>query len=566
VVLLLKSDKKCYGTLMAELINSYTCSQDVYPNNTTGAYDMLVNYHSPTSHACTHVQDHGLAFAQDLDVSGCGGRGSHGGHGGSGRGGHGPGRGGGDTNANATATSSRNNNNTNEQVAKLYTACSLYDSRPAECFLQNSTISILWILIDSCSSVNMFANAELLHDIKPTNNPINIHCNTGTISVRKTGLLGNYPEWVWFNPKGIANILLLDNVSKHYQVTMDTNESNSITLHCKDGSLIHFSPCSKGLYRYALPHNESLSDFWSMISTVAGNAKQFTQRQYKNAILARRVQNIIMRTGTCEFMDVSINHIRNCPINKQHIQMAETIFGPNLGSLKGKTTYHAPPHVDGHITPVPHDILAAHHHIHLTVNIMYVNKLPFLITYSHSLCFGTVELLENRQIPTIRKKLQSAFNLYHHRGFIITKLYADPEFEAICPWFPCLDTCGANDHIPDIELFIRTVKDRSRSTYRMLPFKYIPCIVLIQLVKNVIFWLNSFPARDGVSTTMSPRCIMTGQEIDYNKHVCLEFGEYVQTHEEHDNAMTNRTLGAICLGLTGSEHGTHWFMCVASGA
>jgi hypothetical protein len=100
----------------------------------------------------------------------------------------------------------------------------------------------------------------------------------------------------------------------------------------------------------------------------------------------------------------------------------------------------------------------------------------------------------------------------------------------------------------------------------MLPFKYIPQIVLIQLVKNVIFWLNSFPAQDGVSTTMSPRCIMTGQEIDYNKHVRLEFGEYVQTHEEHDNTMTDRMLGVICLGPTGSEHGTHWFMCVASGA
>jgi hypothetical protein len=152
----------------------------------------------------------------------------------------------------------------------LYTACSLYDSRLAECFLQNYTISTLWILINSCSSVNMYANAELLHDIKPTNNPINVHCNAGTVSVSKTGLLGDYPERVWFNPHRIANILLLDNVSKHYCMTMDTNVSNFIALHRKDGSLIHFSPCSKGLYHYALQHNESLSDFWSMISTACG--------------------------------------------------------------------------------------------------------------------------------------------------------------------------------------------------------------------------------------------------------------------------------------------------------
>jgi hypothetical protein len=59
---------------------------------------------------------------------------------------------------------------------------------------------------------------------------------------------------------------------------------------------------------------------------------------------------------------------------------------------------------------------------------------------------------------------------------------------------------------------------------------------------------------------------MTGQEINYNKHVHIEFGEYVQQHEEHDNAMTDRTLGVICLGLTGNERGTHQFMCVVSGA
>jgi uncharacterized membrane protein YgcG len=130
MVLLLKSDPKRYSTLMAGLSNPYTHGQDVYPNNPTGAYDMLVNYHSPTPHVCAHVQDHGLAFAQDSDVSGRGGRsgcGSHGGRGYNGHGGRGSGGGGSDTNATIISSSSNNNNNINETVSESYTACSLYD-------------------------------------------------------------------------------------------------------------------------------------------------------------------------------------------------------------------------------------------------------------------------------------------------------------------------------------------------------------------------------------------------------------------------------------------------------
>jgi hypothetical protein len=42
--------------------------------------------------------------------------------------------------------------------------------------------------------------------------------------------------------------------------------------------------------------------------------------------------------------------------------------------------------------------------------------------------------------------------------------------------------------------------------------------------------------------------------------VHLEFGSYVQTHEEHSNDMRPRTFGAICLGPTGNEQGGHYFM------
>jgi hypothetical protein len=56
-----------------------------------------------------------------------------------------------------------------------------------------------------------------------------------------------------------------------------------------------------------------------------------------------------------------------------------------------------------------------------------------------------------------------------------------------------------------------------------------------------------FPPRDGISKTISPRGIIHGLTVDYNKHCQLEFGSYAQVDGEHDNSMQTCTTGAISL-------------------
>ena len=69
----------------------------------------------------------------------------------------------------------------------------------------------------------------------------------------------------------------------------------------------------------------------------------------------------------------------------------------------------------------------------------------------------------------------------------------------------------------------------------------------------------------GISKTISPSKFVTGGNIDYEKHCCLEFGSYVQTHESHDNSMLLRTIGAIALHPTGNNQGRHYFFILESG-
>jgi hypothetical protein len=195
---------------------------------------------------------------------------------------------------------------------------------------------------------------------------------------------------------------------------------------------------------------------------------------------------------------------------------------------------------------------------------MFINKIPFLITVSHGLHTSTIENLANQQVSTIGTALTRVIQLYWQRGFRVTTLLGDPEFELLQPTFGdvSFNLCAQDEHVPEIEQYIHTVKDRAHSGYNSLPFEYIPRLMVIWLVANAVFWLNAFPHTDGVSNTLSPRYLLTGKHLDYNKHMWLEFGAYVQTHKDHTNDMQPRTIGAICLGPSGNEQGGHFFMSV----
>ena len=110
-----------------------------------------------------------------------------------------------------------------------------------------------------------------------------------------------------------------------------------------------------------------------------------------------------------------------------------------------------------------------------------------------------------------------------------------------------LNETSRDEHVGDIEQYICTVKGQMRAIYNTLPFQKIPAQLAIEMAKTAVFWLNAFPVMGGASQDLSPRTILTGQQVDYKCHCCFQFGEYTQTHEEHNNSMNPRTVGAIAL-------------------
>ena len=200
---------------------------------------------------------------------------------------------------------------------------------------------------------------------------------------------------------------------------------------------------------------------------------------------------------------------------------------------------------------------------------MFVNKIPFLITISRHVKFGTVEVMKNRKSETIVAGLKHVKQLYAKRGFKLVGCHADNEFEPMRGDLAALgmelNVVSADEHVPEIERYIRTVKERTQCVYNTVPFKAMPTRMIVEMVLSSVFWLNMFPPADGVSKTISPRGIIAGIHLDYTKHCQLEYGTYAQVHEEHDNSMSTRTTGAIALRPTGIEQGGHYFLSLTTG-
>ena len=80
---------------------------------------------------------------------------------------------------------------------------------------------------------------------------------------------------------------------------------------------------------------------------------------------------------------------------------------------------------------LPDRMLEEHGNVTLMVDIMYINKIPFIMTLSRAIQLGTIEMIKDERKSTIIKSLEQVINAYHGRGFKVRHILVDRQFECI---------------------------------------------------------------------------------------------------------------------------------------
>ena len=153
-----------------------------------------------------------------------------------------------------------------------------------------------------------------------------------------------------------------------------------------------------------------------------------------------------------------------CPVNRRDVLRAKQIFGPDVGALKGKTVRRQPPRVTVDEVTLPPPIQQHYQDITLACDIMYVNKIPFLMSISRHIRFGTAQHIKNQQGMTIFNGIRAVHQIYLQRGFRIRNAFMDGQFEPLrgnlAELGILLNTASNDEHVPEIERQIQTVKKK----------------------------------------------------------------------------------------------------------
>ena len=287
-----------------------------------------------------------------------------------------------------------------------------------------------------------------------------------------------------FDYNGIANIIALHSVQDYFRVSYSNwfgTDRNAFGVIKPDNSKMKFTMSQKGLYYADIPEligQAPKAGVFNQVASVEENLTKYTKRSVDQAKQAQRFQVMFNNISTKKLLRIIDNNmVKGLPITRQDVKLAEERYGPNIYAIKGKTTNRKVDHVVALITSIPKQLLKEYKNIMLCIDVMFVNGIKFLLTVSRHIDFVTAQYVLSKKYSGYIKPIEMVCNMYATKGFMVTVILADPEFNHLEDYLnrsgrrigyiapnghsvePTVNTTAENEHVDEAERKIRTVKE-----------------------------------------------------------------------------------------------------------
>ena len=369
---------------------------------------------------------------------------------------------------------------------------------------------------------------------------------------------------VWFDHKAIANIVSFKktrNMVGPKNIGYDPFK-DYFWVKIK-GHAFEFWPSPEGSYCWT-PQRDPGFEHLSFLETVAENKLRLPHREWKRCLQVRR----LLHAAGCPCVNdlrkmLNSRQIEGCTLTVKDLENAQAVLGPDLATLQGKSTRKKPLPFVEQIVSIPKE-LTLRDDVELCIDIVCVNKMPFLSTVSKRLQCRTCERItkQGTKIESFQEALDKVLRVYNRGGFIVATIHADNEFKTYLNPLADrenehpidLNIYAAGEHVPEIERTNRIIKERVRATCARIPFKQMPILMIQAMVEDCAYKLNFFPVKSGLSDYCSPRTLVEKKSL-HMRHLEHAFGEFGQVPEETTNAPAARMKDCIYLHPSYNQQG-----------
>ena len=281
------------------------------------------------------------------------------------------------------------------------------------------------------------------------------------------------------------------------------------------------------------------------VLTVDDRAKMFTRQERERAEVAWRfVQNSGYR-GKNKIVQ-SMAKMTNVEITNLDLVNARYIFGPQRGSMKGRTLESTAPLVNPDIRP-----LMLRRDVKIQCDIMEILEQKFIVgvVRPNSLAMALV-LKGSITAGVLRAGLEALCNTCGSMRMRVVEIVIDPEKALVragreLGGIPITEV-GVGDHVVDAENLILLIKNIARcvihgNTHWMFPPSLVPPLVYYAVRRRNAFITDA--------TGEIPLEAISGQKINWKWEYKVGLGDMVEVYSKpkKKSQMIERTLSAVAL-------------------